>query len=103
MSTRAERIEVYATAAWRKLRLRALNAAGFLCVQCAEAGRTAAAEIVHHKQPWQEATGARRRELAFDFNNLVPLCRECHGQAHTHADTNPWDGLVRQSLNEVEP
>lgn len=101
MSTRSERNEVYATAAWRKLRLRALNAAGFLCVQCAEAGRTAAAEIVHHKQPWQAATGARRRELAFDFDNLQALCRDCHALAHTQAEPNPWDGLVRQSLNEV--
>lgn len=105
MSTQRERREVYATRRWEKLRLRALNAAGWLCVQCAAVGLTKAAEIVHHKQPWQDATGARRRELAFDANNLEPLCRDCHGQAHTSSKPNPWDALVRQSMeleNETE-
>ena len=101
MSSLRERREVYATAAWQKLRVKALKAAGWLCEACAAEGRTSAAEIVHHKQPWQAASGSDRQRLAFDFDNLACLCRECHGQAHTMREPNPWDGLVRQKLNEV--
>jgi 5-methylcytosine-specific restriction protein A len=58
--------------AWQKLR-RAKLLANPLCECCEKAGRTTAAQQVHHKQARQDAP-----ELAMNWNNLESVCTRCH-------------------------
>lgn len=51
---------------------------GYKCVRC-DAGHTGPRSLhVHHKRPW-----AGNREVRFDPNNAVTLCRTCHGWVHS--------------------
>jgi len=47
-----------------------------LCSECKKAGRTTAANVVHHKIPL--ADGGNQ----YDPSNCAALCRDCHEQAH---------------------
>ena len=56
-----------------------------LCEDCLAVGRTRLAEEVHHARPVESGRDAQEmRTLAYSFDNLVSLCRECH-----HARHNP--------------
>lgn len=46
-----------------------------LCIDCLKAGRVTPAAGVHHKQKLRDAP-----ELAFDEENLEPLCAGCHAK-----------------------
>ena len=84
MSTSAERAEVYLTRRWQRLRLAVLKNANWLCQcpDCRKHGLTKQADMVHHVERWQAATGDRRQELAFSRANLVAVSRDCHARLH---------------------
>ena len=46
-----------------------------LCADCEQAGRTTAAEEVHHKVRISLAP-----EKRLDFDNLLALCKSCHSK-----------------------
>lgn len=60
------------SAAWQKLRKAKLQA-NPLCECCEKAGRTTAAQQVHHKRARQDAP-----DLVLDANNLESVCFTCH-------------------------
>ena len=62
----------YNTRRWRKLRDYVLIINPF-CVYCEEIGKYTPATMVDHIIPIRE-----RPDLAFDLDNLQPLCRQCH-------------------------
>jgi 5-methylcytosine-specific restriction protein A len=68
---------------WAECR-KAYLAAHPLCEDCLAEGRTAAAVLVHHKEPVDE-----RPDLRLNWENLRGLCRNCHeirhGRAKRHA------------------
>ena len=98
MSTKKERGEFYCTTRWRRLRLAALNASGFVCEAC---GSGYPLEV-HHRKP------IRQGGAAWTLENLMVLCRPCH--RHWHAeherelrpDGPAWDELLRD-LERKEP
>lgn len=49
-----------------------------LCEECLKHGIVSPAEIVHHIKPVDEYP-----ELLLDMENLVSLCRQCHGKMHS--------------------
>lgn len=65
----------YCTARWRRLRIYVI-ASEPLCRYCKEQGRVTVAVDIDHIIPL-----AKRPDLAFDQNNLQPLCRPCHSGA----------------------
>ena len=107
MSTPIERREVYLTRQWQALRLSVLKSAGWLC-QCGDCrahGYTKPAEVVHHKERWQAASGALRQQLAFDRGNLVAVSRDCHQRIHSEDDKPPedraWATAVQSLIDEA--
>lgn len=73
---------IYANIRWKKLRA-AKFAANPLCELCEAAGRVTQTEEVHHKIPFRiDDSPARIEALAYDWNNLISLCIECHHSEH---------------------
>ena len=54
-----------------------------LCEECAKKGKIRSAQEVHHIIPIETAHDLSGMEaLAFDYNNLESVCRECHHEIH---------------------
>lgn len=67
---------------WHLLRAKKI-ASQPLCEDCLRVGRTRLAEEVHHERPVESGRDATEmRMLAYTFENLVSLCRECHHARH---------------------
>jgi len=79
---------VYNTTRWMNLRrLKAINTP--LCEMCAEDGRVALVEEVHHIIPFLKGNDIEQiRTLAFDYENLMSLCSECHTKIHKKIKNN---------------
>lgn len=68
---------------WQLLRNKKI-ASQPLCEDCLAAGRVTAAEEVHHNTPVERGLDYNdMKRLAYDFGNLVSLCRACHKARHT--------------------
>lgn len=80
-----ERRRIYNTTRWR--RLRALKqAAAPLCELCLQQGRITPAEDIHHRTSFMTApTRQQREQLAYDWQNLMSLCKQCHQKLHNSA------------------
>ena len=77
-----KRQEVYNTSLWRRMRLAYLRD-NPLCEICLMEGRTILGEHVHHVRSFMDAdTIEERDQLAFDSNNLLTVCHECHNRLH---------------------
>lgn len=54
-----------------------------LCEDCLFEGRSVPAEEVHHIVPWERGRDDNeKKELLYDVDNLVSLCKECHHKRH---------------------
>ena len=53
-----------------------------LCELCLAKGIINAAEDIHHIDSFMNYTGTKRLSKAFDFNNLMSICKECHAKEH---------------------
>ena len=79
---REERNDIYASAKWRKLRLAYLQQHP-LCELCLKANKVVPAIDVHHIISFMTTTDRLKRlYLAYDPNNLMSLCKECHQREH---------------------
>jgi len=73
---------IYNTVRWKKLR-EAKVQANPLCEVCLAAGGVMQVEEVHHVKPLDFALDRYELEvLAYDWDNLVSLCVECHKNEH---------------------
>lgn len=67
---------------WQLLRAKKFRA-NPICEMCAAAGRVRPTEEVHHIIPVENGKDeAEMTRLAYDYNNLQSLCRECHAKVH---------------------
>lgn len=74
--------KLYNTAKWQKLR-NAYIMEHPLCEKCLESGITTAAQEVHHITPISRGKDElEMKDLAFNYNNLMALCEECHHKLH---------------------
>nr|DAF12565.1 MAG TPA: HNH endonuclease [Caudoviricetes sp.] len=79
---REERNEVYTSTKWRKLRLAHLQLHP-LCELCQKEGKVVPAVDVHHITSFMSTNDHLKRiYLAYDPNNLMSLCKECHQKVH---------------------
>lgn len=86
-----DKATIYNSREWKELRLRKLAAVPD-CERCRQMGIEAGvlpdgwvrdATCVHHIVPIETAaTMEEMRRLAFNYANLMSLCRECHHQIH---------------------
>lgn len=78
---REERQKIYQSTKWKELRLAKLMQQP-LCELCLAKGIINAAEDIHHIDSFMNYTGTKRLAKAFDFNNLMSICKECHAKKH---------------------
>lgn len=69
---------------WRKMRQSYIMTHP-LCEVCLADGRTTPAEDVHHKETF--VNKQNWQEYAYNSNNLVSVCKHCHGLIHTQKIT----------------
>lgn len=63
-----------------------------ICEMCLKEGRTTLAEDVHHIDSFLNYQGSDRLWKAYDFSNLMSICKKCHGLIHKEG-TSKGDGL----------
>lgn len=71
----------YKTTAWQQCRDAYASSVGGLCEKCYAKGKIVPGEIVHHKIHLTPET-AHDPNIALNWDNLVLLCRDCHGNEH---------------------
>ncbi|KAA6326447.1 hypothetical protein EZS27_024451 [termite gut metagenome] len=85
---RAERQDIYNTIIWIKLR-KAKIMEQPLCEVCLSNGIVKSAEHVHHIVSFmREKNPLKRKELAYDFDNLLSVCTNCHNEIHNSSKEN---------------
>ncbi len=79
---RKERIKIYNTQRWRDLRAWKMTNDP-LCEECSKNNKVTAVEDVHHIISFMSTNDPiERSRLAFDYNNLMSICKECHAKKH---------------------
>lgn len=80
----AERRKIYNSERWRRLRAYKF-AADPLCEMCLKDNKTVVAEDIHHITSFMSTEDKYQRlHLAYDFDNLMSLCKQCHGIVHSN-------------------
>ena len=88
--------EIYNSREWHELRTAKLRSTNGLCEECLKDGIITAARCGHHVLPIETArTKEEMRRLAFDWNNLMSLCKSCHARIHKELGSNTAK-IVRQ-------
>jgi len=86
---RGERQDIYNTPEWVRLR-HAKFLAQPLCEMCEMEGRAVPADDIHHIVSFMTVPdGDARKALAYDMDNLMSLCRQCH--LKVHHGISPYD------------
>ena len=77
-----KRQKIYQNPLWQKMRLAKLMEHP-TCAVCEMEGKIKLAMDVHHIISFVKGkTEAEQEALAFDYNNIIPLCKECHWEIH---------------------
>jgi len=77
-----KRQKIYQNPLWQRMRLSKLMEHP-TCAICEMMGRVKLAVDVHHIISFTKGkTEAEQEALAFDYNNIIPLCKECHWEIH---------------------
>ena len=85
--------KIYNDKRWWRLR-DAKKRANPLCEKCEAEGRITQTQAVHHIIPFETGSTPEMVErLAFDYNNLMSVCNECH---------SILDNLVKRNRNKGE-
>ena len=78
----AERRRVYNSDRWCRLRAWKF-ACNPLCEICLKEDKTVPAEDIHHITSFMSTDDPEQRLfLAYDFDNLMSLCKQCHQNIH---------------------
>lgn len=81
---RKERQDIYNTPEWKRLS-KAFKMANPLCQKCLEKGIITPAAHIHHKVSFMQFNDElKRKEVAYDWDNLQSLCVQCHNEIHNH-------------------
>ena len=81
-SYHANRRKIYQSQRWRVLRLKKLSDSP-LCEICREKGIIKPAVDIHHIVSFMTAIDdIGMKSLAYDYNNLMSVCKECHQFIH---------------------
>lgn len=78
------RRKIYNTRRWQ--RIRSIKFATTpMCEMCERKGLAVPAEDIHHITSFMSsADPATQRFLAFDYDNLMSLCKKCHQHIHNN-------------------
>lgn len=85
-----DRQQIYQSSKWKKLREAKLMEQP-LCEICLARGIIKFAEDVHHKDSFLNYEGNDRLWKAYDYSNLLSVCKECHSFLHRKGTTHSFD------------
>lgn len=93
-----ERQAIYSSKEWKSLRKWKIQYHP-LCEDCLDKGIITAATEVHHiKSPFQKGISEEEKiKRAYDADNLVSLCRDCHIRRHHQDEELMKDKLLKYS------
>lgn len=93
---RKERQEIYQSREWKELRKK-LQMERPLCENCLKKGIIRPMEDCHHKlSPFVRGLSEEEKyRRAFDENNILCLCRDCHIKEHHKDELTMKDKLER--------
>lgn len=75
---------IYNTPEWKALR-KAKRMANPICEICWSKGIVKPVEEIHHIKPILSGKDENEmKDIAFDYYNLISLCKECHHQIHNN-------------------
>lgn len=77
----------YASAKWKRTQAAVMRA---YCYQCQRCGKPA--KIVHHKT-WLTPDNINDPNITLNWDNLEPLCQDCHNAEHQQNGGDTVDGL----------
>lgn len=78
---RDERIAIYSSTKWQKLRLAKLQDQP-LCEMCLKNDIITPATQVHHIKSFMDYNGTERLKYAYKLDNLMSICAVCHQKIH---------------------
>lgn len=81
MTDREQRLPFYGSPAWKHCRTEYAKSKNYLCEECLRQGKYNIGEIVHHIIPLT-ASNYKDASISLNPDNLMLLCRECHGKMH---------------------
>lgn len=77
-----ERQKIYNSERWRRLRAWKF-ACNPLCEMCLKENKIVPAEDIHHIVSFMSTDDrVQRNFLAYNYDNLMSLCKQCHQRAH---------------------
>lgn len=94
-----DRNEIYRSSKWKKLRQSKLMESP-LCEICLARGIVKPCEDIHHKISFTNFTGSKRLQYAYDYNNLLSVCKQCHAFLHRNGTTTDFD--INQTIKQLE-
>ena len=97
--TYTKRRKVYQTERWKRLRLGKLHSHP-TCEICDARGIISLAVDVHHADSVTNYDGEMLLYKAYDADNLVSLCKECHSWLHRFGSTNGIN--IEQAAAELD-
>lgn len=83
----------YQSTEWKQLRRQVMLENDYLCAECKRKGKVKQAKAIHHKITLDEDYNKR-----LEWDNLEPLCRKCHNEAHDRRSElqkfmEEWNGM----------
>lgn len=78
----------YASAKWKRTQAAVMRAYCYTCQRCGKP-----AKIVHHKV-WLTPENITDPNITLNWDNLEPLCQDCHNQEHKQNGGDCVDGLT---------
>ena len=81
------RQQIYQSAKWKKLRESKLQQ-NPLCEMCLSKGIITPAVDVHHKDSFLNYEGSTRLYKAYNYSNLLSVCKKCHSYLHKDGTTH---------------
>ena len=85
-----ERQTIYQSQRWKALRLAKLSDQP-LCEVCLSRDKITPAIDVHHKDSFLNYEGLLRLQKAYDYDNLLSVCKECHSELHRYGTTHGYN------------
>lgn len=82
-----ERQKIYQSKRWKELRLSKLRDQP-LCELCLAKDKVTPAIDVHHIDSFLNYEGLKRIDKAYNYNNLLSVCKECHSWLHRNGTTH---------------
>lgn len=96
--------DIYQSKQWKVMRLNYIQHHP-LCEICEALGKTVLAQDVHHKDSFNHYQGDLRYLKAYDWDNLMSLCRFHHCELHK-GNKSPYgfsmDEYIKKHPNEIE-